>query len=101
MSSPFRVRISGPLSGFAAGFREELLAGGYSPGTAAKHLQLMAHLSRWMAVHDVGAAALGRGEIERFVGERRVTNAQLASARALTPLGAPAWARSRACGGVA
>jgi hypothetical protein len=86
MSSPFRVRISGPLSGFAAGFREELLAGGYSPGTAAKHLQLMAHLSRWMAVHDVGAAVLGRGEIERFVRERRVTHARLASARALTPL---------------
>ena len=86
MSSPFRVGISGPLSGFAAGFREELLAGGYSPGTAAKHLQLMAHLSGWMAVRDVGAAALGCGEIERFVGERRVTHAQLASARALTPL---------------
>jgi integrase/recombinase XerD len=86
MSSPFRVRISGPLSGFAAGFREDLLARGYSPGTAAKHLQLMAHLSGWMAVRDVGAAALGCGEIERFVGERRVTHAQLASARALTPL---------------
>jgi integrase/recombinase XerD len=86
MSSPFRVRISGPLSRFAAGFREELLAGGDSPGTAAKHLQLMAHLSRWMAVHDVEAAVLGRGEIERFVRERRVTHARLASARALTPL---------------
>jgi integrase/recombinase XerD len=86
MSSPFRVRMSGPLSGFAAGFREELLAGDYSPGTAAKHLQLMAHLSRWMAVHDVGADVLGRGEIERFVRERRVTHARLASARALTPL---------------
>jgi hypothetical protein len=32
MSSPFPVRMSGPLSGFAAGFREELLAGGYPPG---------------------------------------------------------------------
>jgi hypothetical protein len=29
---------------------------------------------------------LGRGEIERFVRERRVTHARLASARALTPL---------------
>ena len=85
MSSPFRVRISEPLSGFAGGFREELLAGGYSPGTAAKHLQLMAHLSRWMAVHDVGAAALGRGEIERFVGERLMTGRKRASPGVLLP----------------
>jgi integrase/recombinase XerD len=47
MSDPFRVQLSGPLLVFAAGFLEELL--GRGPGTAAKQLQLMAHLSRWMA----------------------------------------------------
>lgn len=72
--------------GFAAGFREELLAGGYPPGTAAKHLQLMAHLSRWMAVHDVAPAALGRGEIGRYVADRRVTHVQMSSAFALRAL---------------
>jgi hypothetical protein len=46
MSDPLRVQLSGPSSVFAAGFREELLGRGYRPGTAAKQLQLMAHLSR-------------------------------------------------------
>jgi hypothetical protein len=46
MSDPLRVQLSGPLSVFAAGFLEELLGRGYRPGTAAKQLQLMAHLSR-------------------------------------------------------
>ena len=82
--------VSGPDVGTVVGIRGWVsrgAAGGrLSAGTAAKHLQLLAHLSRWMAVHDVGAAVLGRGEIERFVRERRVTHARLASARALTPL---------------
>ena len=46
MSNPARVGMSGPLSVFAAGFLEELVRRGYRPGTAAKQLQLMAHLSR-------------------------------------------------------
>ena len=86
MSDPLRVQLSGPLSAFAAGFREELLAAGYAAGTAAKHLQLMAHLSSWMAAHDVAPAALARLEIEQFISERRATHAQLASSRALAPL---------------
>lgn len=53
MSGSIAVRMSGPLSVFADGFPEELLGRGYRPGTAAKHLQLMAHLSRWMAARDL------------------------------------------------
>jgi integrase/recombinase XerD len=74
------VRLSRPLSVFAAGFLEELLGRGYRPGTAAKQLQLMAHLSRWMAAQDLQPAELGRVEIERFVREGRATGrVQLAS----------------------
>jgi integrase/recombinase XerD len=83
MSDPLQVRMSGPLSVLAAGFREELLERGYQPGTAAKQLQLMSHLSRWLAAHDLEPAALGRVQIERFVQERRASHSQLASARAL------------------
>ena len=46
-----------------------LLRRGYRPGTAAKQLQLMAHLSRWMATQDLEPAELGV-EIERFLGRR-------------------------------
>ncbi|MGH2945304.1 MAG: hypothetical protein ACRDPC_03400 [Solirubrobacteraceae bacterium] len=86
MSDPLRVRMSGPLSVFAAGFLEELLGRGYRPGTAAKQLQLMAHLSRWMAAHDLELDDLRSVEIERFVQERATRFAQLASTRALLPL---------------
>jgi integrase/recombinase XerD len=81
MSDPLRVEMSGPLSVFAAGFLEELLGRGYRPGTAAKQLQLMAHLSRWMAVDDLEPGALRRVEVERFVQERRASHTHLASAR--------------------
>jgi integrase/recombinase XerD len=87
MSNPSRVQLSGPLSVFAAGFLEQLLERGYRPGTAAKQLQLMAHLSRWMATHELEPADLRTVEIERFARERRATGrVQLASARALVPL---------------
>ena len=52
--SPSRVRVSGPLKAYAAGFREELSALGYSARSAAGHLQLMAHLSRWLV--EIGLA---------------------------------------------
>jgi site-specific recombinase XerD len=86
MSDPLRVRMSGPLSIFAASFFEELQGRGYRPGTAAKQLQLMAHLSRWMAAHDLELDDLRGVEIERFVQERTTRWAQLASTRALVPL---------------
>jgi integrase/recombinase XerD len=76
MSDPLRVQMSGPLSIFAAGFLEELLGRGYRPGTAAKQLQLMAHLSRWMAAHDLELDDLRTVEIERFVQERATRWAQ-------------------------
>jgi hypothetical protein len=83
------VQVSGPLSVFAAGFGEELLERGYRPGTVAKQLQLMAHLSRWMAADNIAPAALGRVEIERFGQERRASHVQLASAHALEALPHP------------
>jgi hypothetical protein len=41
--------MAGPLAEFAPAFLTDLLTQGYRPGTAAKQLQLMAHLSRWLA----------------------------------------------------
>jgi hypothetical protein len=101
MSDPSRVVVSGPLSAFAPGFLDELLGQGYRPGTASKQLQLLAHLSRWMAERDLEPGALHRVELERFVKDRRASGrVQLASVRALGPLlrylsdlaGAPALA---------
>ena len=79
MSNPLRVQMSGPLSAFAGGFLDDLIRRGYRPGTAAKQLQLMAHLSRWLGAHELEPSALDRAEIERFVCERRASHVHLAS----------------------
>ena len=49
MGNPDRVRTIGPLSAFSSGFAAELVRLGYRPNAAANQLQLMAHLSRWLA----------------------------------------------------
>jgi len=81
-----RVQMSGSLSAFTSGFLDDLSRHGYRPGTAAKQLQLMAHLSRWLTEHDLEPAGLGGAQIERFVEDRRASHTQLASADALKPL---------------
>jgi integrase/recombinase XerD len=69
--SPSRVRVSGPLGVYAAGFREELSTLGYSARSAAGHLQLMAHLSRWLVEIGLAPGELALPQVERFVQDRR------------------------------
>jgi hypothetical protein len=56
MSDSSRVRVTGPLSPFAASFVAELRRQGYAPGSAIHRLRLLAHLSRWQR-HRYAAAA--------------------------------------------
>ena len=69
--SPWRVRVSGPLQAYAAGFGEELSTLGYSARSAAGHLQLMAHLSRWLVEIGLTPGELTLPQAERFVQGRR------------------------------
>jgi len=71
--APERVRVSGPLAGFADGFRVDLLEQGYSLWGAQEQLYLLAHVSRWMASEGLEVAALTSGRLERyFVWRRRL-----------------------------
>jgi integrase len=63
--------VSGPLEAYAAGFREELSTLGYSARSAAGHLQLMAHLSRWLVEIGLAPDELTLRQAERFVQSRR------------------------------
>ena len=63
--------MSGPLEAYAAGFREELSTLGYSARSAAGHLQLMAHLSRWLVEIGLAPGELTLPQAERFVQGRR------------------------------
>jgi site-specific recombinase XerD len=78
--------MSGPLSPFAAGFLEDLVRLGYRPGTAAKQLQVMAHLSRWLAAREFDGGDLTALRIEEFLLDRRQGQRRYCSARAVNPL---------------
>ena len=87
MSSSGRGHVKGPLAPYAEGFRGHLLGQGYSWGSAAHQIHLMAHLSRWLEVRGLGPAALDEHLAGLFLAARCADGyAALRSARALAPL---------------
>lgn len=66
-----RVRVDGPLAGYAGGFREKLASRGYAPSSAAGLLQVMAHLSRWLGEHGRDGGDLTPAVVEEFLRDRR------------------------------
>lgn len=79
--------MAGLLAPYGEGFRAELLGQGYTQGSAAHQIQLMAHLSRWLEAQRLEPAALDERVAGQFAAARRADGyaAQL-SARALVPL---------------
>jgi integrase/recombinase XerD len=87
MGSPDRVRVTGPLCAFNSGFASELVRLGYRPNAAANQLQLMAHLSRWMAQRGLTADRLTATVLAEFLAARRDAGYRLwLSPKALSPL---------------
>ncbi|MEO7017723.1 MAG: tyrosine-type recombinase/integrase [Leifsonia sp.] len=74
MSHPSKVSLIGPL----AVWREQLIVEfdrlGYAPSTVARHLQLLAHLSRWMSERGVDAAGLSWSEVVAFCSAHGVSH---------------------------
>jgi integrase/recombinase XerD len=87
MKSPLRVRLSGPLQEFRAGFVGELERQGYSPIGATLQVQLMARVSSWMQVEGLVCEELTGEVFERFLTECRATGRRdYVTARAMVPL---------------
>ncbi len=87
LTSPSWAEVGGPLAPYAGGFRTELERLGYTPLTAATHVRLMAHLSRWLAREGVEAPGLTPAVIEAYFAERRAAGyAGHVTGRALLPL---------------
>jgi len=87
VSSSGRGHVWGPLALYAAGFREYLLGEGYSWGSAAHQIHLMAHLSRWLEARGLEPAALDEHLTGQFLAARRADGyAALRSRRAVVPL---------------
>lgn len=87
MHDPSRVRVSGPLEVFAAGFAAELARLGYRRVSVVFQLQLMAHASRWLQGEGLGAGELSSEVVERFLAVRRAAGyTNYVTARAMAPL---------------
>src|SRR6266702_1932147 len=71
MHSKSRVRLSGPLEPFAAGFDAELARLGYTPAGTRRKLEAVAHLSHWLAERGMTADDIGAKTIGEFVAARR------------------------------
>lgn len=67
MVDPSRVRVMGPLEQYAPGFLAHLVGVGYKRVSAAFQMQLMAHLSCWLAGEELGLEALSSAVAERFL----------------------------------
>lgn len=87
MHDPLRVRVSGPLEPYAAGYTAELGHVGYTPSGAVLQLRLFANLSRWLAGEGLESRALSPAEVDRFLAARRAAgHTRYASTRAMRPL---------------
>lgn len=87
MSDVSTVRVGGPLQPYAVGFGFELLRRGYAPFTATLHVQLVAHLSRWMVAEGRDVGDVTPDLLERFAAARRAAGyAHQRSVEALLPL---------------
>lgn len=86
VSDPSRVRMSGPVVGFADGLVHELRSLGYATTTAAELMRLTAHLSRWLQGSGHELAELTPVVLDAFVAERRKGYVNFTSARALDPI---------------
>lgn len=70
-NDPRRVRISGSLAEQAVSFGEVLLKLGYPGDRAARHVQLLAQLSRWMERQGLSEGDLSEEKVAEFLKVRR------------------------------
>jgi integrase/recombinase XerD len=66
-----RVRVSGPLAEYAAGFAGYLAGAGYTPLSAANQVRLLAHLSRWLEGRGLSPGELTGLRAQEFLAARR------------------------------
>ena len=78
--------VTGPLAGYAGGFRAWLAGQGYELSTVEEHAFLMGHLSRWLTRQRLTPSEFVGDVIDRYLVERRATRSHLSGSRALDQL---------------
>src|ERR1039457_7461324 len=70
---PSRVKVTGPLAGYADGFRQALAERGYHPQVIGRQALLMADLSVWLESCGLSGGALTPEVTGDFVRDRRAS----------------------------
>lgn len=97
MGAASRVRMTGPLTEFRAGFEADLVAQGYSDLGTAQHLRLLARVSDWLVEQHLEPGAFDAAAVEAFLDMRR----RAGFTRWLSPIGlAPMLTYLRAEGAI-
>ena len=87
MVNPYWARVCGPLEPYVDGLRSELERLGYTPLSAAGHVRLVAHLSRWMIDGGLSISALTPATVDAYFADRRAAGYYNSlTARSLRPL---------------
>ncbi len=81
-----RVRVSGPLAKYVAGFAAKLTAEGYTELSLRNLLRVVAHFGRWLEAKRIAVPDLTREVVDRYLRVRRRTRTCWRSIRGLTPL---------------
>jgi integrase/recombinase XerD len=82
-----RGHVSGPLARYGEGFRAWLHGRGYSWGSAAQQVRVMAYASRWLQARDLGAVDLAPAAVVRLGADRRAEGyVNYCSSRAFSPM---------------
>ena len=80
-------RKPGRMAPHIVGFRDNLLAAGYTPGTVRGLLKVMGRLGRWMETADVGPERLCVDDVEAFCRSLRPrSNGRVPRLRSIDPL---------------
>ncbi len=69
-ADPYRVRVSGPLAQHGRDLASELMRRGYGRERAARHVQLLAQLSRWLDGQGLAACDLSEDAVAQFLAAR-------------------------------
>lgn len=65
------VRVMGPLAPHAAEFTRVLTERGYAPSTQIGHLQVMAHLSKWLQDRQLRVLDVSPARVDEYLASRR------------------------------
>lgn len=87
MGTPSRIRVIGPLQGYASGYRRALVGQGYTTHSTSYQLHLMAHTSRWLASNGFDVGDFTPARVAEFLKARRAAGyTLLLSPKAMSPL---------------